>query len=261
MTSAFLPKVFPKSHFDIFIGIDQTGATNAKGIPKPLPACLLFETNRKVHHSLTTLSSLTFAEIERALSDAPADFKNKKVLICVDSALGLPAELKVSIRDLIGETQDFSYQGKSHGALTAHAFFNHFLKSAEIPQRNVETLVKANSVFKLQPFQKNIGCGTYRVLKDLAQDQSWFSLWPFEQAKRAFTIAEGYPSYFWKTLLNAKTRDLKVIKKRTGISFKTVDHADAFVLAGGALHFQNDVLKPSKSALSKKEGWILGVPF
>ncbi|MCC6138371.1 MAG: hypothetical protein IT287_07040 [Bdellovibrionaceae bacterium] len=261
MKTSPLPQRIPKNaFFDIYVGVDQTGATKANGTPKPLVACVLFNKNKKLTHAMISLDALTHTELQKALKRVDVSLKNKKVFICVDSALGLPHTLNIKIRTLILAAKNFSSKNKTHGALTAHAFFNSFLKTRELPQRQVEQLVKANSVFKLKPFQKNIGCETYRILKDLSQDTSWYSLWPFEDAKRNFTIAEGYPSYFWKTLLGAKTRDLEFIKKQTGINFKTVDQADAFMLALGALKFEALVLKKSQNKSTQKEGWILGVP-
>lgn len=90
---------------------------------------------------------------------------------------------------------------------------------------------------------------------------TWFNLWPFQKIKKQFVFAEGYPSYFWKNILNIKKRNLSELKKTfPKLSFKTVDHADSFVLAYGAMKFQNQIFEKIPT-VAKKEGWILGVPY
>ncbi len=257
----------PPMNFDIFIGLDQTGATNAKGQPKPLPMAILQPRKLLVFASI---KNLTLSDLTETFESQKISVKNKKILICVDSALGLPAPVTPPFRELIARAASFDFKNKPYGALTAHAFFNSFLDNKtlraesrtkkEKPARHVEVLVQANSVFNLQPFQKNIGCGTFRVLKNLAQDQSWYSVWPFEPITKQYAIAEGYPSYFWKTIFKMKTRNLEHIKKLTKIAFKNQDQADSYILALGAQSFRKQLFTKTPP-IARQEGWILGVPW
>lgn len=225
------------------------------------------------------ISSLTRSEIHKLLDNFCVGWIAKQVVICVDSVIGLPKGLNVSISEILERVQDFEYQGKKWGALTAFYFFNSFLKPPgpsrlinlssqnletsiknDLPQRKAEVLTKANSVFKLKPFQRNIGCGSFRVLKDLSKDTSWFSIWPFQSSSKKIQIAEGYPSFFWKKFLHLSRRDLLLLSKKfPQFEFNSIDHADSFVLAWGAYETLKSKNWPSKlPSISKKEGWILG---
>lgn len=243
--------------YQIFIGIDQTGATNSKGIPRPLQVCLIQKNKNdlKIFESLQ-IDKLNQDNLIHLIQSKVPNFKKQKVLVCVDSVLGLPNELKVSFNSVIQDVRNFSYKNKKYGALTAFHFFNQYLSKNHIPNRQVEELVKANSVFKLKPFQKNIGCGTYRILKDLSEEKKWFSVWPFEPTSMQFTLAEGYPSFFWKKYFKQSKRNHDYLKVHfPQLKFKNLDQADSFVLAYGASY---EKLIPIKN--SKYEGWILGVP-
>lgn len=276
MTTELLNTIRKKQyHFDLYIGIDQTGAVNSKGVPKKLPLCILNPKSKKNPFTFTTIANLTHAHLLSALKMNESTMMSQKILICVDSALGLPSVLNTTPQSLMAKARDYSWQAKPYGAQTAYHFFLSFLKPSSnltspsatnkhaqnkvhYPRRQVELLTKANSVFQLQPFQKNIGCGTYRVLKNLAQDQRWYSLWPFEAPSRNIVIAEGYPSFFWNSLFQLKSRNLENIKKLTGLNFKDQDIADSFILAYGAQFWDTVILDPP-TPMAQKEGWILGV--
>ncbi len=122
-------------------------------------------------------------------------------------------------------------------------------------------LTKANSVFNLHPFQKNIGCGTYRILKDLASDTTWYRIWSHHSLtkKTKVVIAEGYPSYYWKSWLKNTRRQ----NKWGNYQFSNQDSADSFILAyaGLMLTQKKDFLKFKLPTKVKNEGWILGVPW
>lgn len=277
MTTELLNTIRKKQyHFDLYIGIDQTGAVDSKGVPKKLPLCILNPKSKRSPFTFTTIANLTHAHLLSALKMNESTMMSQKILICVDSALGLPSVLNTTPQSLMAKARDYSWQAKPYGAQTAYHFFQSFLKTSSnptsplatnkhtqnkshYPRRQVELLTKANSVFQLQPFQKNIGCGTYRVLKNLAQNQLWYSLWPFEAPSRNIVIAEGYPSFFWKSLFQLKTRNLENIKKLTGLDFKDQDIADSFILAYGA-QFWDTVILDLPTPVAQKEGWILGVP-
>lgn len=249
--------------FRIFIGIDQTGATSKNGLPRPLHVSIIDGRLKKFkYYTGLKLSSLTFNEVTQLLDKTIGPVKTEKVLICVDSVLGLPAELSVPHRKIRSDVKNYSFANKNYGAITAFNFFRSYLKSELIPHRRVEVQVKANSVFNLKPFQRNIGCGSYRVHRDLAHGKKWFSVWPFEPLVKQFIISEGYPSYFWKKHVGSKTRhldSLQLIYKN--LNFENMDQADSFVLALGASKNFDQIVKSQLTKQIRSEGWILGVPI
>lgn len=256
--------------FKYYLGIDQTGAVNQRGIPKPLPATLLWEDQGKVFViPRLKLADLNYASIHAVFTDANITLKkNEKVLICVDSVLGLPVAVNTPIRKIFKDIIGFSFQNKEYGSITAYHFFQRYLSTSNLkknPIREIEGKLGANSVFNLMPFQKNIGCGTYRILRNLAEDvhagNNWFHIWPQENIQGQFTLCEGYPSYFWKTTLGQPRRDLGALKKMK-LGFKTLDEADSFVLAYGC-YKNKDFIKNFKFRNNDKlklEGWIYGAP-
>ncbi len=246
----------------IFVGIDQTGAVNQNGEPKPLNVSLIDLRKDPIYQTGLKIAKLNSENIQLLLKNNIPDIKKQKVLICVDTVFGLPKILKVKPKKIMHFAEKFSFKNKIYGAETANQFFNQFLISTDIPQRKVETLVKANSVFNLKPYQKNISCGSYRIIKDLSQDPNWFSLWPFDKLDKQFIIAEGYPSYFWRSELNCKSRDLLFLSKKFNkLKFSNLDQADSFVLAYGASKSLKYLLTIKSSARTRFEGWILGVPY
>ena len=249
--------------FKIFIGIDQTGAVNSRGIPRQLDASIIdCSFSRPRYFTGLKLPQMTHAEISLLLTTTLPKFASQNVLICVDSVFGLPKALDVSPAQIFEQIRNYTHLGKHYGAITAHAFFTEFLRDGVIEHREVERKVKANSVFRLKPFQRNIGCGSYRVLKELSQDTTWFDLWPHQALQSQYAIAEGYPSYFWKHLLGAKSRDLTYLKKKfKHLNFKTTDEADSFVLAYGAMNSLHQLDSKRIHPSAQKEGWILGVPY
>jgi hypothetical protein len=248
--------------FKFCIGIDQTGAVDVRGRPKPLPATILDCRKNLLFKTDLKLSGLRHHELIDLICSHFSGFKSTdQVLVCVDSVFGLPESLQVKPQEVFSKIKNYHFQNKAYGATVAHSFFTQFLKSHEIPQRSVEQKVKANSVFKLKPFQKNISCGSFRVLKDLSEDLSWFSLWPFEKPTQQFVIAEGYPSYFWKVWIGAKHRDLNFLHNKFGIQLDSADSADSFVLAYGSYLSRSQIFLPTNNRLASKEGWILGVDF
>jgi hypothetical protein len=252
--------------FKLILGIDQTGATDHKGKPKKLHCTLIdahkFNRSKKLDiYSNLTLESLNLHSVTELISNQVGSFKNQSVLICIDTAFGLPADLDVNFKEIFAYSKSYRNEQKDFGALTAHHFFNSFRKNSHIQKRRIEVLTKANSVFNLKPFQRNIGCGSYRSIKELAQDMTWFNLWPFQKLTKQFVFAEGYPSHIWKNLFNIKKRDLTELKKLfPELNFKGLDQADSFALALGALKYQNQLFEKAPM-IAKKEGWILGVPY
>ncbi len=130
----------------VILGVDQTGAVDGRGNPRPLRAALL---SRGVDREWKLRTNLQLTSLRRA--------------------------------DVLG-------------------------------------LAGANSVFSLLPYQRNIGCGSFRSLKELAQEPNWFCTWPFETLDLSpVVLAEGYPSLFWRTFLGAKKRDLSVLVSYLGL--------------------------------------------
>ena len=250
--------------FNLFIGIDQTGATNKNGKPKSLPVCLIY---KNIIYPNLWLSDLKFESlgqlIQKTLNIKVDHLNSLRPLILIDSVFTLPSELKITHHQLMTRSNTYKYNNKSFGAVTAFNFFNSFLIHGltALPQRKIELKLKANSVFKLKPFQRNIGCGSYRVLKELSADRNWFKLWPVDKKQNAWaTIAEGYPSYYWKKIFKLKNRPQKKIFtfKNKSIHFKSKDHMDAFVLAIAARKYQDQTTKIPNSE-AQTEGWVLGV--
>lgn len=251
-------------NFAYYIGIDQTGAVDKNGIPKPFNVSIIDSRNNKsIFYTMLKLKSISRIEIETLLKKTVQNYQNEKSMICIDCVFGLPYETETSINQILKKAKSFKYKNKDFGALTAYQFFKQFLKKNKNPRRIVEEIANANSVFNLTPYQKNIGCGSYRILKELSSDKKWFCLWPFNLKtihKHKFVLAEGYPSYFWKMLFNSRTRDIQLLKKRfNNLKIETVDHADSFILALGAKECSKQITQPVNKL--KKEGWILGVPY
>ncbi len=261
---------FPENIHTI-IGIDQTGAVNQKGRPRPLFAARV-TCGSAVPELVTNARLKRFTENE-VLKLLPGATSQGSVLIVVDSVLGLPKSLGVGPSKLIADAADYRFADREYGVEAAFAFFSQYLHDpadrANPPKRMAEKLACANSVFKRFPCQKNIGCGTYRVLKELSQKPKWFRLWPHEKVADArFVIAEGYPSLFWRQLLNSPTRRRSLLETYLDREFpgsahpKTADDCDATVLAIGALRLLKDgyFQRFRSKRVHKQEGWILGLP-
>jgi len=254
------------------VGIDQTGAVAASGEPKPLYAACLELGAPATLATNGRLASLREGELRRFL---PSATQAGRVLVVVDSVLGLPEELGVPLARLLEDAKDFTFRSRPHGAETAYQFFRRYLpppafrrEGASYPQRTAEKLAGANSVFRKHPFQKNVGCGSYRVLKDLGVGPRWFRVWPQEEAGDAqFIVVEGYPSLFWRDVLGSRVRMPEVLRHFLAESFpqahlpKTADDADAAVLAiGGARCLEAGYFELfPRAPTARAEGWILGL--
>lgn len=255
--------------FNYIVGLDQTGAINSKGEPKPLFATLVCVKTEKTFIN-ERLKNLNYESFDEIFKKNKLSLKDKKVLVLIDSVFGLPATLGVKPEHLLSKVKSFEHKKKKYGLETAHQFFCSFLKpQQQHPTRSCENLVKANSLFKKHPFQKNISCGTYRVLKQLALSNLNYKLWPFHEltSETQFCFAESYPSYIWKTLYKLPSRQVKKLEALTSKKFLTADDADSFVLAQmGLTLIKNKQLKSSLNVsfskpIQKFEGWILGVPY
>jgi hypothetical protein len=253
--------------FKAVLGIDQTGAVKDNGRPRPLYASLLRLDTGTLETNLR-LEKLDESEVMRLLGP-----RGLPALIIIDSVLGLPQSIKVPFHRILAEAARFSFADRAFGAQVAQQFFLSFLPdslsvSNEFPARRAELLCGANSVFKLRPFQRNIGCGSFRVLKELGQNSGWFKVWPFEDfVCEGVTIAEGYPSHMWQQLFGLKRRQASSIfenylrENYPGTPMpSSADDADACVLALGGKHLlEQKYFEMVPSALMQAEGWITGV--
>lgn len=242
----------------IFLGIDQTGAIDSNGNPKPLPACLI----NKKEIQFFYLKTLSKTAIQQQLQ--MNDLKN--LLICVDSVLGLPEELNINWPSALEKIKRFP----GYGRKPAKDYFRH-LGQGQIFKRQIEIFCKANSVFAEKPFQKNIQTGTFRIWKELTLNLKDFYIPALENKKFAtqLPLYEGYPSYSWKLLLKSNHRrptELTelIVKNNLELNWsdehqrkvnKDANLADAFVLALTILKLH----KAAKKLKPHPEGWILGV--
>lgn len=248
----------------VFIGIDQTGAVDSKGRPKKLPMASLSFQNQSWQIDTRFISGLHAEEFQ--------SFKNLKI-IAVDSVLGLPHKVfpkNKTLRDLLKLALQYEFNKKAYGMETAYQFFQTFLKSkSEFPTRVCEQLAQANSVFQKHPFQKNIGCGTFRIWKELGKNADWFHLHPqdgeFSKLTGKPIVMEGYPSLVWKNLIQSNTRKTEVLLKylkKNQIKLLNpdidADTADAIVLSLAAFEFFKNPKLIDQPHL-KTEGWILGL--
>ncbi|MFN8943679.1 MAG: hypothetical protein ACK5WZ_03550 [Pseudobdellovibrionaceae bacterium] len=244
------PKRF-KDHFQFYLGIDQTGAVQPNGLARPLRCSLFF--HQQIF--LFSISRFSLDEIDEGIIQIlPKKIKDsyhrKFLFILLDSVLGLPRKIYKSADenffDYCKLARNFSFDDKFYGAVTANSFYLQFLDQTgnkEIPKRTCEVLTKANSVFKMTPFQKNISCGTYRILRELDDIKNihFFHLQKNPNFQKPM-LAEGYPSLYWREFIQSRSRDLSYLKpwlkslqvKTNQSSAKLIhdpDYADATVLA------------------------------
>lgn len=256
----------------IFIGVDQTGAVQKNGIPKPLPIAVVHTAQKPILFAgyIPTFSNI---EIQKFLSShIQTDFKKQDIQILMDCVLGLPQDIytnQKSFRDFLHLA--LKYDG--YGRVPAQHFFRKIRQDQPILSRKAETLAKANSVFIEHPFQKNIQTGTFRLWKELGSDLENFYI-PYMEPKKskAYKIYEGYPSLSWKLLFGTSYREPKKFLTHSKKVFhnlhidihskklinKDPNLADAAVLA---LHIykDHDVFKYPKLKTIKKEGWIFSL--
>lgn len=288
---------------NVFIGIDQTGASISKGRAKALP--LAYVDARMPTPRLKTTDSSgraltleTFAQnaIERLLeandvANAVDVVRSSQTAILIDSVFGLPAELGLkpgaaTLRSLFSRA---AHHEGGYGLKAAASFFD-AIRGRDLtgfPLRECEKIAGANSVFRTQPYQRNIQCGTYRIWRDLGLHGSeWVHLRYFERRRpNRPVLFEAYPSLLWRDILKLKTRNRdELTKSLTSLNFNSrdnaaliiepadlramidhPDHADAGVLALGGFQLHREgllrVTKSNDQTLAR-EGWITGLsPF
>ncbi|MEY4631421.1 MAG: hypothetical protein RIQ81_1541 [Pseudomonadota bacterium] len=294
---------------------------------KPLPAVVVQKRNDGVvelraldrHGKALKLPAFTPAAIrlllrENDLADRQHQKKEADVAVLVDSVLGLPYAKNLHPFQL----RDFFYKAATHeknskekpGRERAADFFDGLLRqyykptpslgTAPFPRRICEAISGSNSVFQKHPFQKNIQSGTYRIWCDLGHAlipgedlTAEPSIWPHDHlqatrtASKSMIIAEGYPSFYWRHLFSAPSRQPLNIESLTIHEFekrklklacdswqvlkKDPDAADAAILALSAflLDLNHELfpdLRESPAARQSRqlsqilvEGWIVAV--
>lgn len=285
--------------FELILGVDQTGAVLGKGLrAKPLPVVLAVKEKEKwkiITHKQRKLLFLERFEpdtIARLLDSHGFSGSLNNLACMVDCVFGLPSLTDPQIKrgstylwDLFYEASKFSFSKKEYGREVAEKFFSQFLpkRCNKLPTRFCEEVSGSNSVFQVRPYQKNIQTGTFRIWKEIGGlKKPWARVWPFDSAgtaeeKEGPWLFEGYPSLIWREVLKSKIRNpllLKRLSQKTGLklavdNFKALetapDHADAFVLALGAISLlaKNELWEPwplfFKEPRRLQEGWILGL--
>jgi len=248
----------------VYLGVDQTGAIDRVGKPKPLPACALQGSKADFFY----LDRFHPDEIRGRYPDAECQ-------LIIDCVLGLPDELGCPLkwREVISQTLEWQGFGRKVAADFFHSLREERV-ATQIPRRAIEIHLGANSVFQEHPFQKNIQTGTFRFWKEIASAGSGFRAPWVEgfgtkaQRLKYLPIFEGYPTLVWKKLLKSSSRNpenlgllLKAAKfqvrwtpKHQALVQKDPNLADAFVLAlAGSLWLSKEAQRKTNP-----EGWILG---
>ena len=243
----------------------------------------------------------------------------RDIVVLADCVFGLPSDMRrgnASLRQLLDRAAKHdSAASEPLGRQRSAAFFRNILNEftpdrhddKKWPLRRCEQLASSNSVFQEHPFQKNIQSGTYRIWCDLGrslrkQNGHAVRFWPHDfttgrqtndthdahatGAGQMMTIAEGYPSLYWKTFFGTKTRRPEDLQTLSTAALKDLgwsltcphwevitndpDTADAAVLALAAFIMQSSSelfqrslsCAPDPSATvfqAEFEGWIAGV--
>jgi hypothetical protein len=292
---------------------------------RPLPAVIALPgKNRTIqilaasrHQKKIGLASFDPAEIAALVKpyvEVPRD-----IVVLADCVFGLPSDMRrgnASLRQLLDRAaRHDSAASEPLGRQRSAAFFRNILNEftpdrhddKKWPLRWCEQLASSNSVFQEHPFQKNIQSGTYRIWCELGrslrkQNGHAVRFWPHDfttvhhannandthptGAGQMMTIAEGYPSLYWKTFFGAKTRKPKDLRALSTAALKDLgwsltcphwevitndpDTADAAVLALAAFIMQSsselfqrslscDPDSPATVFHADFEGWIAGV--
>lgn len=289
----------------IRVGVDQSGAVRrirGELRPVPLPAAFLHHEAGALSLELAALESLSLRAIQGALGVEKGAKQGAEVgderryLILLDCVLGLaercfplPAGGDRFTSDLFLE----AHQSSGYGRAAAETFFAKLRPQGELPVRDVERRVGANSVFLTRPYQKNIQTGTFRIWKDLGrslkEEGQWFRLWPHEAIAESGTgptrpdvgdsvawLAEGYPSWIWRDVLGSRHRDpellahvLRGLRRGGKLRISTADlarvhrsqdWADAVVLALFAGQGPSGPVRLTRTEALRlrREGWIYG---
>jgi hypothetical protein len=277
--------------FNCFVGVDQTGAVQPSGKPKPLPCAVLIQ-HKGVWNLRAasndgqrfTLPSFSTSSLSTALRSAGGNL-GADTAILADCVFGLPWRSWRRTGQKAGDLRALmrlSADGWAYGRRSSEAFFSRWAET-EIPMRECERIAGSNSIFKTRPFQKNIQTGTFRIWRDLATygDEDYFSFWPFDAASSSRPwVFEGYPSYYWyfffghryrsplffsSIIESLQTQGWKLESPHTSYFEKDPNLADAGILclAGLLMQKHQRLFQPfhdfGRVAAARTEGWIAGV--
>jgi hypothetical protein len=281
-----------RSAQQLFLGIDQTGARNPRnGRARPLAVVLLAREGQQVKALPLWLERFTKEELLNNLYPYIFGRDLSSLTIAVDAVLGLPLPVAPKLRRKSGEllwqlfssAAQFSLQDEAFGSAVAEAFFTQIWglqRGPTPPQRQVEKLVGANSLFQKFPKQKNIACGTFRIWKELGESgEPWANFFGFDPQCRPCNdgpwILEAYPSLSWKLLtghprsqgfqgLRSLEEAFLHVDQKLVLSPKLQslgpDHLDALLIACHA--YLTPELNKIYTKIFQKgpfvEGWILG---
>lgn len=240
------------------IGIDQTGAVDVLKQPKPLPTCMI----RGNCLDFFYLRAVSLNALNKCIQVHSPEVD---IQIAIDCVFGVPSKVGVPFRTVLRKT----LQMEGWGRQTANAFFTS-LSPGQFSQRRVEVLTGAQSVFQTVPFQRNVQTGSFRIWKELAQEEGWF-YFPYldeRPSKGLVPIYEAYPTLSWKKLFGLKVRKPEFLESLVKshyphINFaphslaavkKDANFADAAVIA---LHLHEHSHTEPRYP-THPEGWILG---
>lgn len=218
MSTSLLPA------FDVFIGIDQTGAALKGGMrARPLRCAILWKKTPRFDRKWVLqleeespgragqplcLPSLSLASLRELLARQGVKSDLGRCAIFADCVFGLFEEVWSAQggnqsevpsarlwRILQGTRHRHGPSGEKFGRGVAEEYFATVLERCErrehwpkaYPRRDCEMISGANSIFQTRPFQKNIQTGTFRIWRDIAEssDERWLNFWPFETEKSA----------------------------------------------------------------------------
>lgn len=293
---------------------------DARGSRARLVASVAGRPLKLEHFSREAIETLLGAALVQSISSSAAPspqsiLSSSSTALLVDSVFGLPSLAwpqgqragAITLRDLFREAAKDTHDRRGYGLRAAAEFFASVLRrsksssasastttvplpSLKYPSRACEHLAGANSVFRTQPYQKNIQCGTYRIWRDLGRFGSeWVHLRYFEEFNEADPLVtngtvfsrpflfEAYPSLLWRDVLKLRTRDRTKVRAALcdfgDVSMtdedvllieRDADHADACILALGGywLAKQNSLIDGahSRDRTLAREGWIAGLP-
>jgi hypothetical protein len=260
-----------------YLGIDQTGAVDSRGRPKPLPTAILRPLGPSGKYSLSTVWLPKFsAKSLDGLTNKP-----NTAIILLDCVLGLPARKHAFGEKPLRQAMNAAASHPGFGRKAASDFFLTVLENLGPGEslRACERIGKAMPVFLDKPFQRSIQAGAYRFWKDLGAEPEWCDFWPFTPKPQGRPILlESYASLFWRSVLGFPSRKpqellgwlssqkswLEFNPQKIGAAAKDPNIADAIVLAvaGKILHEKHSLFQIPEGHLKKDalaEGWIAGL--
>lgn len=257
------------SGFEVFIGIDQTGAWDRRARrAKPLPMVKIAKYPKESSRFLLSVHALS-ALTPAAFRDEGVDPLETATLILVDCVFwpppdARPEDMSASLWHEFKKAHAHSSQRGALGALAAEDFFKgHHRPPGTL--REIDRQVKSQSLYSPRPFQRNIQCGTYRIWSELGSEpEPWARVWPWlgSSTRHPSWIAEGYPSRVRRSgQISWKHESLRYAPAARRRIQESRDFEDAALLALQAFSFgrmdPEDLAPPPD--FPAHEGWIFGV--